>query len=74
MGILQAVAFAAAESESDDSGIGPGLYGFLVLIFLIVALVVLYRSMRKQIRKVDFDPDGVSDDERMRGHREPPDR
>ncbi|SDT56097.1 hypothetical protein [Jiangella sp. DSM 45060] len=74
MGILQAVAFTAAESEAEDSGIGPGLYGLLVLVFLIVALFLLYRSLRKQIRKVDFDPEGVDDAERMRGHREPPDR
>lgn len=74
MGILQAVALTAAESEAEDSGVGPGLYGFLVLVFLIVALVVLYRSMRKQIRRVDFDPDGVTDTERMHGHREPPEQ
>lgn len=72
MGILQAVALTAAETE--DSGPGPGLYGFLVIVFLIVALFVLYRSMRKQIRKVDFDPDGADDAARMRRHREPPDR
>jgi hypothetical protein len=74
MGILRAVALTAAESEAEDSGIGPGLYGFLVLVFLIAALFVLYRSMRKQIRKVDFDPEGTSDAERMRGHQEPPER
>lgn len=74
MGILRAVALTAAETEADDSGIGPGLYGFLVLVFLIVALFVLYRSMRKQIRKVDFDPEGTTDAERMHGHQEPPER
>ncbi|SDU52887.1 hypothetical protein [Jiangella alkaliphila] len=74
MGIVQAVALTAAESDADDSGVGPGLYGFLVMVFLIVALVVLYRSMRKQIRRVDFDPDGANDSERMHGHQEPPDR
>lgn len=74
MGILQAVALTAAESDAEDSGIGPGLYGFLVIVFLILALVLLYRSMRKQIRRVDFDPEGGSDAERMRGHQEPPER
>ncbi|WP_116949911.1 hypothetical protein [Jiangella endophytica] len=74
MGILQAVAFTAAEAEAEDSGIGPGLYGFLVLIFLVVALFLLYRSLRKQIRRVDFDAEGASDAERMREHQEPPDR
>ena len=74
MGMLQAVALTAAESEAEDSGIGPGLYGFLVIVFLILALVLLYRSMRKQIRRVDFDPEGATDAERMRGHQEPPER
>lgn len=73
MGILRAVALTA-ESEAENSGIGPGLYGFLVVVFLVLALVLLYRSMRKQIRKVDFDPEGASDTERMHGHREPPER
>ncbi|TDC49912.1 hypothetical protein E1212_16660 [Jiangella ureilytica] len=74
MGILRAVALTAAETEPDNSEIGPGLYGFLVVVFLILALVMLYRSMRKQIRKVDFDPEGTSDAERMHGHQEPPER
>ncbi|WP_053203467.1 hypothetical protein [Jiangella muralis] len=74
MGILQAVAYIAAESEAEDSGVGPGLYGLLVLIFLVAALFLLYRSLRKQIRRVDFDPEGVDDVERMRGHQEPPER
>ncbi|TDE09110.1 hypothetical protein [Jiangella asiatica] len=64
---------AAAEAESENAEIGPGLLGFLVVIFLLVALLVLYRSMRKQIRKVDFDDEGLTDAERMRGHREPSD-
>jgi hypothetical protein len=75
MGILRAVALTAAESEADNSEIGPGLYGFLVVVFLVLALVMLYRSMRKQIRKVDFDPEGTTDTERMHGHhQEPPER
>jgi hypothetical protein len=74
MGILRAVALTAAESEAENSEIGPGLYGFLVVVFLVLALVVLYRSMRKQIRKVDFDPEGTTDTERMQGHQEPPER
>jgi hypothetical protein len=45
---------------------GPGLTGFLVLAFLAVAVVFLYRSMRKQLRRIDFDPEGTTDAERMR--------
>ncbi|WP_298326379.1 hypothetical protein [Haloactinopolyspora sp.] len=45
---------------------GPGVLGFLVIVFLALALVLLYRSMRKQIRKVDYNDQGVTDEERMR--------
>ena len=45
---------------------GPGLTGFLVLAFLAVAVVFLYRSMRKQLKRIDFDPEGTTDAERMR--------
>lgn len=41
--------------------------GFLVLLFLAVAVVFLYRSLRKQLRRIDFDPEGRTDAERMRG-------
>ncbi|HSJ61998.1 MAG TPA: hypothetical protein VK895_12255 [Jiangellaceae bacterium] len=53
-------------STTDGSGMGPGLTGFLVLAFLAVAVVFLYRSMRKQLRRIDFDPEGTTDAERMR--------
>lgn len=61
---------AAIAAESEGTGAGPGLLGFLVVIFLLAALFLLYRSMRKQIRRVDFDADGVTDRERMREHRD----
>lgn len=60
----------AAAAEAETTGVGPGLLGFLVIMFLLVALLVLYRSLRKQIRRVDFDAEGRSDSERMRGHHE----
>lgn len=56
-------------NTTDGSGMGPGLTGFLVLAFLAVAVVFLYRSMRKQLRRIDFDPEGRTDAERMR-HRD----
>ncbi len=43
----------------DPSRVTPGLYGFLSLIFLIVAVIALYLSMRKQLSKIDFDDDTV---------------
>lgn len=52
---------------------GPGLLGFLVVAFLGGSLVLLYRSMRKQMGKVDYNDQGVTDEERMR-RPEPTDR
>ena len=39
----------------DPSRVTPGLLGFLSFAFLILAVVVLYFSMRKQLGKVDFE-------------------
>jgi hypothetical protein len=57
---------AATNTDVDDSGIGPGLLGFLVLLALCGALFVLYRSLRRQLKRIDFDPQGRTDAERMR--------
>lgn len=57
---------AVLADESTGTSVGPGLLGFLVMAFLVGALFLLYRSMRKQMRKVDFDPEGVTDEQRMR--------
>ncbi|MGH8776356.1 MAG: hypothetical protein ACRDWI_14730 [Jiangellaceae bacterium] len=55
-----------ATTEVDDAGIGPGPLGFLVFVGLLAAVFFLYRSMRKQMRRIDFDAEGQSDTERMR--------
>jgi hypothetical protein len=47
--------------------VGPGSWGFWIVVALGLALVVLYRSMRKQMGRVDFNADGLTDDERMHG-------
>jgi hypothetical protein len=60
------VVFAAAPDVPADSVIGPGLLGFLVVVALGLALVFLYRSLRKQLRRIDFDADAASDVDRMR--------
>ncbi len=46
----------------DPERVTPGLLGFLSFIFLIVAAVLLYRSMNKQMKKIDPNlPPGPSD-------------
>ena len=59
------VVFAGAPDVPADSAIGPGLLGFLVVVALGLALVFLYRSLRKQLRRIDFDADATSDVDRM---------
>jgi hypothetical protein len=42
----------------DDSDVSPGVLGFLVVAALGVATWLLLRSMRRQMKKVDFDEQG----------------
>ncbi len=46
----------------DPSEVGPGLGALAVFVFLLIAGVFLIRSMRKQLRRVDFQEDAASDD------------
>jgi hypothetical protein len=62
----QLVFAAATDTPAPDSAVGPGLLGFLVVVALGLALVFLYRSLRKQLRRIDFDADATSDSDRMR--------
>ena len=57
------VVFVAASNNSNN---GIGLVGFLVIAGLALALVFLYRSLRRQLGRIDFDASGRSDAERMR--------
>jgi hypothetical protein len=52
---LAALAAAAASSSVND--VEPGVLGFLVVAAMGVALVFLLRSMNKQFRKIDAEPD-----------------
>ena len=52
---LAALAAAAASSSTND--VEPGVLGFLVVAAMGVALVFLLRSMNKQFRKIDVEPD-----------------
>ena len=54
------------EPPIDPSRVTPGLLGFLSFAFLVIAVVLLYRSLRKQMNKVDPNlPDGPGDRERQ---------
>ena len=35
---------------------GPGILAFVIVAGLVVACVVLYRSMRRHLRNINFDP------------------
>jgi hypothetical protein len=52
---LAALAAAAASSSVND--VEPGVLGFLVVAAMGVALVFLLRSMNKQFRKIDSEPE-----------------
>lgn len=41
--------------EIDPNRVTPGMWGFLSFVALILVAVLLYFSMRKQMRRVDFD-------------------
>lgn len=43
-----------ADPPPDLSSMTPGIGALVVFIFLIVAVLVLYRSLRKQLNRVDF--------------------
>ena len=53
------------EPPIDPSRVTPGMLGLISFIFLVIAIVLLYRSMRKQMAKVDPHlPLGPGDAER----------
>lgn len=43
----------------DPNRVTPGLLGFLSFMFLILACVVLFFSLRKQLSRINFDPDAL---------------
>ena len=61
-GVLAAV--AASSSASNE--VAPGVLGFLVVAAMAVALVFLLRSMNKQFRKINPDPDPPASPARTR--------
>ena len=58
------------EPPIDPSRVTPGLLALICFIFLLIAIVLLYRSMRKQIAKVNPNlPEGPGDAERAADER-----
>ena len=59
-----------SEPPIDPSRVTPGLLALVSFVFLIIAIALLYRSMRKQIARVDPNlPEGPGDDERAADER-----
>lgn len=58
------------EPPIDPSRVTPGMLALVSFVFLVIAIVLLYRSMRKQIAKVDPHlPQGPGDAERAADER-----
>ena len=58
------------EPPIDPSRVTPGLLALISFVFLVIAIVLLYRSMRKQISRVDPNlPQGPGDAERAADER-----
>lgn len=71
MSELFAVSLTAGGADVESEPGGLGSIGFYVVIGLIIVLVLLYLSLRKQLRRVDFDPNATNDQERIASHHEP---
>lgn len=46
--------------ENDATWLGPGMLGFLSLVFLAVAVFFIWKSLTKQLTRVTFDEDEVN--------------
>jgi hypothetical protein len=49
------LAVLAADKTPDPSDVKPGWLGFGVFLVLAVAVVLLWLSMRRHLKKVDFE-------------------
>lgn len=61
----------SAGAALDASKITPGPVALLIVALLGVALILLIRSLRTQVRRIDFDETSPTDEGRMRGRRRP---
>ena len=55
MNTLLAVLVPLATKSPDPADVKPGWLGFGVFIALAIAVALLWFSLRKQLRKVDFE-------------------
>lgn len=46
---------SATPTEIDPSRVTPGALGFLAIVFMAVAIFFLWKSMSKQLKRIDFD-------------------
>lgn len=53
--ILSAVAVPLAKQIPDPEDVTAGWLGFAVFLALAVAVVLLWLSMRRQLKKIDFE-------------------
>lgn len=49
-------------AELDPNSVKPGWVALLIVLALGAATVLLWRNMGKQLKRIDFDPDGGADD------------
>jgi hypothetical protein len=53
--LLLAASPSPAPEPIDPARVTPGVLGFLAILFLAVSVFLLWRSMNKQIRKIEFE-------------------
>ena len=46
----------------DPTRVTPGVLGFAALVFLAIAVFVIWKSMNKQLKRIDFDEDASTTD------------
>jgi hypothetical protein len=53
--LLLAATPSPSPEPIDPARVTPGVLGFLAIVFLAVSVFLLWRSMNKQIRKIQFE-------------------
>jgi hypothetical protein len=53
--VAQTAPPSAPPVEPDPSLVTPGLFGLVIVLALGVSIAFLYRSMNRQLKKVEFD-------------------